>query len=165
MTSKEDNLAIFSWIHTEVKSKNTDFHFDYEFKIGEKSEFVIRIKAGWSGLEDNKLESLDQYDKIHIEILEFPRVDPAALTPSSIKVPMPDGSDFVVNFNWAVGLVSIYPPADDRFSGQPWSKEWVLTLSTAGGGYNGTCYLIATPDIACDIIRYCQKLTGLKAFW
>ena len=166
MAAKEENLPLLKWIQDEVKSSGTDQYFEFAFNVGQKSEFQIRIRGGELGNSDpdEMLESLADYKTVNIQIFEFPRVEPGALDPTQLEVPMPDGTVFKVQMDWRIAASPIFPETDDRFSGQPWAKDWQIAKSTIGI-YSTVCYLMATPDIVCDIIRHCYKLTGLKAFW
>jgi hypothetical protein len=166
MAAKEENLSLLRWIQDEVKSSGTDQYFEFVFNVGEKSEFQIRIKGGELGnsVPDAMLENLADYEKLNIQLFEFPRVDPEALKPSNLEVPLPDGTVFKVQMDWRLAPSPIFPETDDRFSGQPWAKDWHLSKSTFAVT-STVCWLMASPDIVCDIIRHCYKLTGLKAFW
>jgi hypothetical protein len=166
MAAKAENLSLLKWIHDEVKSCGTDQYFEFFFNVGEKSEFQIRIKGGELGNSDpdEMLESLADYNTVNIQLFEFPRLDPNALAPTNVEVPMPDGTIFKVQMDWRVAASPIFPDTDDRFSGQPWAKDFQIAKSTIGI-YSTVSYLMATPDTVCDIIRHCYKLTGLKAFW
>lgn len=166
MAAKEENLPLLKWIQDEVKSSGTDQYFEFVFNVGGKSEFQIRIKGGELGNSepDAMLPSLADYEKLNIQIFEFPRVEPDALAPTDMEVPMPDGQVFKIHMDWRLAASPVFPDTDDRFSGQPWGKGWHISKSTFG--FSSTvCWLMASPDIVCDIIRHCYKLTGLKAFW
>jgi len=167
MAAKESNLSLLKWIQDEVKSSGTDQYFEFVFNVGkEKDDFQIRIKGGELGGSepDAMLPSLADYEKLNIQIFEFPRMDETLLSPTNMEVPLPDGSTFKVRLDWRVAASPIFPETDYRFQGQPWAKDWQITKSTVGI-FSTVCYLMATPDIVCDIIRYCYKITGMKAFW
>src|SRR5579885_3357579 len=101
MAAKEENLPLLKWIQDEVKSSGTDQYFEFVFNVGEKSEFQIRIKGGEHGNSepDAMLENLADYEKLNIQIFEFPRIDPETLAPTDLEVPLPDGQVFKVHMD------------------------------------------------------------------
>jgi hypothetical protein len=164
MTAKEENLALLKWIQDEVRSSGTDQYFEYVFKVGQKSEFQIQIKGGQLGNSnpDDMLESLADYETINIQLFEYPRLDPDFEPQTNVEVPLPDGQVFKIQLDWRVAASPIFPGTDERFSGQPWAKDFLLAKHPV---FSTVSFMMATPDIICDIIRHCYKLTGLKAFW
>jgi hypothetical protein len=142
LIAKEENLPLLQWIQGH-QSSGTDQYFEYIFGVGDKLEFQIRIKGGSFGNSepDKMLSSLSEYEKLNVQIFECPHSDA-----------------------WSVNAEPIYPETDERFFSQSWAQNWNLAKSLFGK-YSTVSYLMASPDTICDIIRHCQVLAGLKAFW
>lgn len=152
MTVIEENLRILKWIQSQGSS-GTDQYFEYVCGIGDKLEFQIRVKGGQLGGSDpdEMLSNLSDYKSIAVEIFE----STGKLEPRSL--------DNYLDI-WKMNTKMIFPKSDDRFSSQYWVKDNCITKSIAGS-FSLACYLIVSPDMLCDIVRHCQKLVGLKAFW
>jgi len=150
MTAKEENLPLLQLIQDQGSS-GTDQYFEYTFNIGEKNEFQIRVKGGQLGgsVPDEMLSNLAEYEMLNVQIFECPRAAPRSL--DNLEV-------------WSMNAQPIYTDIDDRFSGQPWSQDCGITKNLTGkmGLFS---FIDASPDTVCDIVRHCQKLVGLKAFW
>lgn len=151
MSAKKENLPLLKWIQDEVHSSGTDQIFEYIFNIGKNSEFQIRLQGGQLGNSepDEMLANLADYKTINIQLFESPRAEPRSLDNLEL---------------WRVETLPIFPNTDYRFSGQPWAKDWGISKSLTGAT-STVSYLMASPDTICDIIRYCGRITGLKAFW
>lgn len=150
MTAKEENLPLLKWIQDQGSS-GTDQYFEYTFTIGMKNEFTVRIKGGTFGNSepDEMLGNLADYEKLNIQLFEGQRL--AARGADNLDL-------------WKMELAAIYPETDYRFSSQSWALQWNLAKSKFNK--SGTVsYLMASPDTVCDIVRHCQKLVGMKAFW
>jgi hypothetical protein len=150
MTAKSENLSLLKWIQDQG-SNGTDRYFEYIFSIGDKLEFQIRVKGGqFGGSEpDEMLANLADYDNLNVQIFECPRAESRSLDNLNI---------------WRMEAIPIHPDIDERFSSQPWVKDWCVNKSLTGKS-SLVSFQIAPPDTVCDIVRYCQKIVGLKAFW
>jgi hypothetical protein len=154
MTAKEENLPLLEWVQ-EHGSCGTDQYFEYILSIGEKNEFQVRLKGGQLGNSEPEemLSELADYTKINIQIFESSRGESKSLDNLDVRLDV-----------WRKRASPVYPSMDDRFSGQPWAQNWDIAKSLVGKS-SMVSYLMASPDTICDIIRYCQRLVGLKVFW
>lgn len=55
--------------------------------------------------------------------------------------------------------IAIFPIESELFKSQPWAEKFRLT--TSGFGYAASL----TWSEICDVLRYCDKMARLKAFW
>lgn len=142
MTAKEENLPLLQLIQDQGSS-GTDQYFEYTLNIGEKNEFQIRVSGGQLGGSepDEMLANIAEYKTLKVQIFECPRIDA-----------------------WSLNAQPVYPEIDDRFSSQPWAQDCGITKSPRDN-YRLVSFLEVSPDTICDIVRHCQKLIGIKAFW
>lgn len=151
MSAKEENLPLLKWIQDNVPSSGTDQFFEYIFNVDGKSKFHIRLQGGQLGNSDpdEMLSSLADYKTINVQIFESLRIEGRSLDNLNI---------------WRTTATPIFPDTDDRFLDQPWAKDWEIAKSLTGIS-SMVSYLMVSPDTICDIIRYCIRISGLKAFW
>lgn len=152
MTAKEENLPLLQLIQDQGSS-GTDQYFDYTFNIGEKNEFQIRVSGGqFGGSEpDEILANLAEYKKLKVQIFETLKyLEPRSLDNLEIGV---------------MGYAPILPDTDYRFAHQPWVKDCQILMRGPNTAKIRVSHFIASPDTVCDIVRHCQKLIELKAFW
>lgn len=142
--SDEDML---DQIETYRRSDENGWHVDVD--TGEY--FIIISPIG----QNMKIDHIKDCQKVLVELYDHGEM------PSSedLKMPdmaMPDGTTISFNVQ-CFPHTYIRPLVDVRFKERPWAKQFVLMGAMAP---TGTCTL----EELCDIIRYCVKLGGLKAF-
>lgn len=150
MTAKEENLPLLQLIQ-DLGSGGTDQYFEYVINIGEKNEFQVRVIGGQlsSSEPDEMLSNLAEYEKLDVQIFEKLRNEPRSLDNLNV---------------WQLSGVPIFPDTDYRFSDQSWTKNCqIITRGTVAK--IRVNHFMASPDTVCDIVRHCQKLVELKAFW
>ena len=165
MTNNKENIFLLKKIQKEVGSSGTDQYFHYTFNIGSESIFQIQIKGGELGNSEpcEILESLSDYETFNIQIWQNHNTNKEDL-PSSEPIEISGGGSYYVSTAWKTLPSPVFPQTDERFTSQPWAKKFQIA-KTAFNIHGATSYLMATPDEACDIIRYCSKITELKVFW
>ena len=106
-------------------------------------EFLILISN--MEISNAKIDHIKNCDFVSVELYDY-REPPK---PEELAMPdlyMPDGTKIKFEVS-CFPHIRIYPNQDTRFKNQPWANN---------------CYF--TTNELCDIVRYCVKLPGLKAF-
>lgn len=144
--TKEENLPILNWIKekTRVETVPPDL-FGYAFQAGDK--FNITLESEHDDLIN---------ENIFISISESYKDDVELTKPSYIDVEW-----FHLQLDWIVIPPAIHPQKDERFTSQEWASSFELDPKDIGN----KSYAYVSPDIVCDIIKYCHSLSALKAFW
>lgn len=118
------------------------------------------------GNENNSIPAsldlpLKDYELLTLEIWDYREMSDemkGAEGPSNTSFKMPDGSDFFINLQFhAWPHKTIDPRSDDRFRDQEWASKFNLCNLTAEAHLS--------PATIGEIIRFCDKISGLKAFW
>jgi hypothetical protein len=105
-------------------------------------------------------EKLTDITDFAIEIYHWRPMPPAAdMTMDPIEFDTPEKK---YKFEFDVKVfphIAIDPRKEEHFKDQPWAK---LFGKTNGFGYGAKSL---DPHTFCDIVRYCYKLSKLRAFW
>lgn len=161
-TTNKENIFLLKTIQDEVPSIGTDQYFRYVFNIAPYSILQIQIKGGQLGGSepDDMLENLSDYETFNIQIWQNHSMNKDL--PKSQEI---SGNGFYYISSDVTPIPNpVFPYSDDRFASQPWAKKFQLA-KTKAHIHGVTSYLMATPDEACDIIRFCSKLSSLKVYW
>jgi hypothetical protein len=141
-----DNLPLVIWIKENCKAQDSP---SYTLNVG--SQFVIRINPIPIDIPQDSLTEC-----------EFVTIFVSQMT----KDTSPGEDEFQAGnvkifLNWSVMPEPIHPQRDERFSTQEWKDKFVENTSFF---FKESSALVSL-DEACDIIRFCFRLSNIKAFW
>jgi hypothetical protein len=142
----------------KIGSSGTDQYFLYVIDNGTFHIHVLGGEIGFS-VPDEMLENLSDYKLVTVKIWDHKEytLEDKTLDDSLESIMFPGGilnPSLNISFNRNVfSHVSIDIKNDVRFIGQIWTKDFS----------NNTSHV--SVDILCDIVRYCNKISDLKAFW
>jgi hypothetical protein len=139
----------------------TPSHWIYSLTNG---VIMIDLLGGDTYSQPDTLDRLPQnYDKITIKLWDYREATQEELdlckndTPLHYKIPGTD-QEFFINIQWNLfPHTGINPMDDDRFKHMPWASDFKYHTMTAEA--------LLPPALCCDIIRFCDQISGLKAFW
>lgn len=152
----------------KLSSSGTDQMISISFVLGDKDAnkpvFFLMVKAGELGSSepDEMLDSISKYSKVSVELYYYRDLtedEVSTLNEDSDPVEFEiDGQKFSVNIDWHVfPHLAIDPRSDELFKEQLWAS----LFNRATIGYMAKVDL---PTL-CQIIRFCDQMSGLKAFW
>lgn len=100
---------------------------------------------------------LKDYKWFTVELWDHREVE-NDVAPSDVKWQMPGFPEFHIKIEYIVWPhIAIDPRYDERFKEQSWAKDF----NQGYMGYNAS----VTPATLGEIVRFCDKISGLKAFW
>lgn len=151
----------------ELGSSGTDQHFCIALDNG---VFHIHITGGEMGESEPEkmLPSLADYEKLSVELWdhkEMPEGD-FSMEPLVIKENQ-YGTHPGYTFTFNVHVFPHKPimvPHDERFRNQRWAKQF-MRGTALGPTLTGSSKAMVSPDVLCTILRYCEKISTMKAFW
>ena len=151
------NKQLLQAIEESQPVKAGEKHFCYAFDNG---VFRIHITGGESGFDQavdsvpaKMLPKLAHYNKVSIELWDHKDIAEEDLAIAKLMPDM-DICGYKITFN-----VHVFPHKaiivryDERFKAQKWAKI-----------FKGSKALVSLKDL-CAILRFCEKLSHLKAFW
>jgi hypothetical protein len=130
--------------------------------------FLIDLEGGLDGHsvpEDMDLKPQD-YEKITIQLWDYNAIKSEdvvkAETTEELHYEFPElDQEFFIKCQFHVWPhTSIDPRDDERFS-QLKQFDWLGLFKYTTMNYQA----LLSPAICCEIIRFCDKISGLKAFW
>lgn len=125
--------------------------------------FYFILTGGVEGLSEppDLLCPLHKYSSFTVDLYDYAEKSEemkAAEGPFDHKYVFPGMGDFWVKLDFRVWPHrKIYPSRDDRFKDLEWAKSFKQ--------YSTTHSATLPANTIFDIIRYCDKISGLKAFW
>jgi hypothetical protein len=146
-----------------IGSSSEDNGLTYGFSINKT--FFIYVKAAHSNSQPNaKLEHLEDYQKVSIELYhykELPPTEETRMDPIEFESKDEEGNIKVYKFEFDVKVfphLTIDPTREEPFKSQPWAQSFER------GRFVNYTALLPWRDV-CDVIRYCDKISRLKLFW
>ena len=143
-----------------VSSIESPTSFSYHFT---NKVFYFILKGGneqCSDPPDMDLH-LQDYKFFRVELWDYRELSEEmkqAEVPTDFKFQMPGFPEFNIKIEYKVwSHQAIDPRGDERFKDQPWAKEF----NPAQMGYDA----LVSPAVFADMVRFCYKISGLKAFW
>lgn len=161
------NKELLAAIQELDGSCGTDQRFCYAMDNG---VFHIHITGGELGDSEpmEMLEHLSDYQKLSIELWDHAEMPPGDHSMEPLVIQENQyGTHPAMTFNFNVRVFPHKPIAvlhDERFKNQRWAKHF-LKPNALGMGTSASSKAMVSPDMVCTILRYCQKISTMKAFW
>ena len=146
------------------KTRDTGF---YQFLVGgtkENPTFLLIVRQGLGYSEPPEIMGpLADYNLLAIEIFYWQK-DPPAQEAKVWTCNKLWSISNDINITWHLfPHICVNPNTDENFMAQPWAKEFhkIRDLVGYGAGYGA----LVSPQVLCQIVRYCHSIGNLKAFW
>ena len=162
----QSNKEILDWIVSQVKPtiekqpaypNHTIYFHKYMFDVGQ-----FRLILTCHDVE--YITDLSTIYNMRVSILEKPIIEDS----HSTSVINQDNKAVTINLNvvYRIAPNPVFPENDSRFESFDLAKRFTTYSRQLNlPGMDIPSHLDATPDEICKIMIFCDKLSGLKAFW